>query len=301
MARWDRNFYTAEVGGAEVLEGMHERGILRSGDTINYALGLSHGRYRDLSTVGHSGSDAGYRSQFLRFPEQEVSIAILCNFPSGNPGNLTREVADIVLEEAFPQPLPDQEAADEEEDEEEPEPDPVPLSETELAELAGYYTQEANDRPTVLRARGGHLFLEGRVRLFHEGDGVFRPDGSEERARIERAPDGSVTFTTPEGIIYSRRPSVNRRSLDPEPYLGSYWSEELGVEYEARLEDDRLFFTNRKIGRLNLGPVFQDGFGASGNWVTFFRDSAGEIAGFTVSSGRVWKVRFEKVGAAPAK
>ena len=38
LVLWDRNFYTAEVGGPEVLEGMHERGILRSGDTINYAL-----------------------------------------------------------------------------------------------------------------------------------------------------------------------------------------------------------------------------------------------------------------------
>jgi CubicO group peptidase (beta-lactamase class C family) len=293
MARWDRNFYTADVGGPELLQSMHERGVLRSGDTINYALGLSHGSYRGLPTVGHSGSDAGYRSQFLRFPEQDVSVAILCNFPSSGPGDLARKVADIVLEDAFPEPLPDQGTSDEEEEEEEP--DPVPLSEAELAELAGYYTQEANDRPSALRARGGHLFLDGRLRLFHEGEWVFRPDGSKERIQMVRTSSESVSYTSPDGTAFVRRPSVDPDSVDLQPYVGRYWSEELGVEYEARLEEGRLFFMNRKTGRQNLGPIFLDGFRAGGNSVTFVRNSAGGIAGFTMSSGRVWKVRFRRV------
>ena len=293
MARWDRNFYTAEVGGPEVLEGMHQRGILSSGDTIGYALGLSHGRYRGLPTVGHGGADAGYRSDFLRFPEQEVSVAVLCNFPSSGPGDLAREVANIVLEDVFPEPLPDPEASEEEQGEE---PDPVPLSEAGISELAGYYTAEFNDRPLVLRERAGYLFMEGQLRLFHEGDWVFRPDGEDEKARFVRTPEGSVSVTTPDGITFVRQASVDRDSLDLQPYVGRYWSEELGVEYEARFEGGRLFFMNRKIGRRNLSPVFHDGFGAGGNWVTFFRNSAGEIAGFTQSSGRVWKVRFERMG-----
>ena len=33
---------------------------------------LSHGTYRGLPTVGHGGADAGYRSQFLRFPDQHL-------------------------------------------------------------------------------------------------------------------------------------------------------------------------------------------------------------------------------------
>ena len=148
MARWDRNFYTAEVGGTEVLEGMHQRGILSSGDTIGYALGLSHGRYRGLPTVGHGGADAGYRSDFLRFPEQEVSVAVLCNFPSSGPGGLGRQVADIVLEDAVSRATPRPGGSEEEQGEE---PDPVPLSEAEISELEGYYTAEFNDRPLVLR------------------------------------------------------------------------------------------------------------------------------------------------------
>jgi len=295
MARWDRNFYTAEVGGPDVLEGMHERGILRSGDTIGYALGLSHGRYRGLPTVGHGGADAGYRSQFLRFPEQNVSLAVLCNFPSSGPGALAQRVADVVLEDAFPEPLPDPDAAEAEEEEEE-EPDPVPLTEAELQELAGFYTNEFNDRPLNLREKEGHLFLDGQARLIHEGEWVFRPDGEDRTVQWLKAADGTISFTTPDGITHVRRPSVDADSVDLEVYVGRYWSEELGVEYEARVEEDRLFFTNRKTGERNLFPTFLDGFGARGEAVTFFRDASGAVAGFTMSSGRVWKVRFERVG-----
>jgi hypothetical protein len=234
-------------------------------------------------------------------------VAVLCNFPSSNPGNLGRKVADVVLEEAFPEPLPDPEApnpdapgadaGDEEEAEAEPAPDPVPLSEAELEELAGYYIRASTDRPSLLRAREGHLFLDGRMRLFHEGDWVLRPEGGgeEDRVQLVRTSEGSVSFTDPNGAEFVRRSPVDRDSLDLEPYAGRYWSDELGAEYEARLEEGRLFFSNRKIGRQNLNPVFQDGFGAGGNWVTFFRDPAGAVAGFTMSSGRVWKVRFERV------
>ena len=64
-------------------------------DTINYALGLSHGAYRDLPTVGHGGSDAGYRSQFLRFPEQETPD----DWSQGLPLAYAREVRDYWLNE----------------------------------------------------------------------------------------------------------------------------------------------------------------------------------------------------------
>ncbi|MFO7871733.1 MAG: serine hydrolase domain-containing protein, partial [Kiritimatiellia bacterium] len=140
MARWDRNFYTAEVGGPEVVEEMHRRGVLRSGDTIPYALGLVHGRYRGLSTVGHGGADAGYRSQFLRFPEQETSVAVLCNFPSSNPGRLATRVVDIVLEGALSASPLAEEGAEPDPDGPDPDgPDPVPLTPEELERLDGFY------------------------------------------------------------------------------------------------------------------------------------------------------------------
>ena len=75
---WMRNYETAEVGGEALVETMRRRGILTGGDTISYAHGLSVGAYRGLPTFGHGGSWVGFRTNFTRFPEQNLSIAVFC-------------------------------------------------------------------------------------------------------------------------------------------------------------------------------------------------------------------------------
>ena len=72
-------------------------GILNSGDDIPYALGLSHGEYRGLPTIGHGGSFVGYRAHTLRFPTEGIGLVTLCNRSDGDPGTRTRRVADVVL------------------------------------------------------------------------------------------------------------------------------------------------------------------------------------------------------------
>jgi CubicO group peptidase (beta-lactamase class C family) len=41
LLKWDRNFYSPEVGGQGLLSRLHTQGTLTSGDTIAYALGLT--------------------------------------------------------------------------------------------------------------------------------------------------------------------------------------------------------------------------------------------------------------------
>jgi len=82
---------------------MLEPGTLNSGEKLRYASGLQLGTYRGLPTVGHSGSDAGYRADYLRFPKQRLGIACLCNVGTINPGLLTREVAEVFLGDVMAQ------------------------------------------------------------------------------------------------------------------------------------------------------------------------------------------------------
>jgi len=293
MAHWDRNFYTAEVGGRTLVDELHRRGILRSGDTIGYALGLSRGIYRGLPTVGHGGADAGYRSNFVRFPDQATSMAVLCNFPTSNPGRLSNRVADIILEHQFP---PEIEA--EPRDDEAEAQDPEPLTEGDLARLEGIYVRDDYDTPVSLRAQEGGLFAGGQ-RLLHEGNWEFRVSGGDETTRFWETPDGAILTTGPDGKQYRRYPRIDPDSVDHEEYIGHYWSDDLGVEYEVRLDDDHLAFWNRKVETRTLNPVFRDGFSAGGG-VIFTRDDRGRIDGFTMSSGRVWKVRFRRMdGSSP--
>src|SRR5690606_22160383 len=49
------------------------------------------------------GSTAGYRAFLARYPERDLSVALLCNIGSVNPGNVGQDVADIFLGEEPPQ------------------------------------------------------------------------------------------------------------------------------------------------------------------------------------------------------
>ncbi len=145
FARWSRNLATGEVGGPQFVDRLLRRGVLANGDTIDYALGISHGEFRGLRTLGHGGSWAGYRADFLRFPDQGTSIAVFCNVTNGDPGGRARQVAGVLLEDVM-DPLPpeeDQPTADEEadaaEDEAEIQEEVPPLTPDELTAFAGDY------------------------------------------------------------------------------------------------------------------------------------------------------------------
>src|SRR5580693_9132971 len=95
LVLWDENFYHPRVGGPAFPQQMLERGKLNSGEQLDYAFGLTIGKYKGLPTVEHGGADAGYRSGLTRFPEQHFSAAVLCNSAETNPNSLIYQVADV--------------------------------------------------------------------------------------------------------------------------------------------------------------------------------------------------------------
>jgi CubicO group peptidase (beta-lactamase class C family) len=100
-ARWDANFLRPVVGGDALVPTLLSRGVLTSGDTIDYAFGLRHGSYHGLPTIGHGGAFVGYRADYVQFPTHRTSIVALCNFAESEPGRRTRAVADVLLEDAL--------------------------------------------------------------------------------------------------------------------------------------------------------------------------------------------------------
>ncbi len=106
LQKWDENFYSGRVGGAEVLRKLQTPGSLNGGKPIAYAWGLQIGEYRGLPIVEHSGALGGYRAHLLRFPAQHTSVALLCNASTIATTPLSRRVADIVLKDRFTAPVP---------------------------------------------------------------------------------------------------------------------------------------------------------------------------------------------------
>jgi len=71
-------------------------------------------KYRGLNVIEHDGRDPGYRAHLIRFPDQHLAVACLCNLVLPNeklPGALVRQVADVYLEGQLPVATQDPEVA----------------------------------------------------------------------------------------------------------------------------------------------------------------------------------------------
>jgi CubicO group peptidase (beta-lactamase class C family) len=95
LMRWDRNFDLKTVGGEVALSAMQTPVPASEG----YGFGLFIRTENGRQIVEHDGRDAGYRSHLIRFPDQQLAVALLCNLALDqiSTGTLVREVAALYL------------------------------------------------------------------------------------------------------------------------------------------------------------------------------------------------------------
>jgi CubicO group peptidase (beta-lactamase class C family) len=96
LAKWDANFDSGVVGGRAGVAMLQQPAILADGRSTGYALGLSVGTFSGSRIVSHSGAYGGYRSTFLRFPDDHLTIITLCNI-STMSSQLAEQVANVYL------------------------------------------------------------------------------------------------------------------------------------------------------------------------------------------------------------
>lgn len=281
LLRWNENFVTMTVGGPEFVRQQQVRGRYNDGREHEYALGLYVREYRSVREVSHSGSTAGYRAHLVRFPDQHVSVGVLCNVGSGNATRFAYEVADAYLGDRLKPATPPASAQ-------------VPAA--VLGARAGLYRSLKTGQPlrvTVekdqLRAGDGTLvalsgarFGQGRTEVTFEGDGT--------------APSPRVRFAYANGTseAYERVAPATPAAADLAAYAGVYTSDEAEVSFTLAVENGVLTATRRPDTRAALEPVYADGFSSPVGFVRFHRAGGGRVTGLSVLTGRAWDVRFER-------
>jgi CubicO group peptidase (beta-lactamase class C family) len=270
-------------GGAELVRELETVGRLRDGSAIGYALGLGIGSYRGVRQVGHSGSTAGYSTYLVRYPDERLSIAVLCNVAGAGATQYARRIADLFLPEG-PASGP---------------PSPVAVVEPALlASLAGTYHDTTSDRFVTFRVRDGGLVtggsgpgtpltaLEG-MRFWSSAGGSYAFEREGDGWRVRQWADGWRTYLPARGVDTAR--------LRLTEYTGWYRSDELDVLYEATVEEGSVMLRSRPGGPIELTPIYPDGFRAGGRTVRFMRDPGGAVIGFRIFADRVRDVRFRRV------
>ena len=295
MAKWMRNFRTAELGGPEVIRELTTSGVLTNGTPTNYGLGLFLDTRRGLRRWQHGGNDVAHSSTFVYFPDLDAGYVVFSNY-QGVPGGIAR-----VVEEAF---FGEHMTADERQTV----ASGVSVPAQVLRRYAGkYQLTTLGGLLVTVELEGGQL----RVRLPGQqplplqpvSTTTFEVVGAPARITFNTNADGAVEGITlhQEGDHPGRRVE-ERPSVDLASYTGRYFSEELETFYDLSVEDGRLVIRHRRFGPVPLTHTEGDTF--SGTLpvmqVVFRRDDRGNVIGFEAGNGRARDIRFNKIEPRPA-
>jgi CubicO group peptidase (beta-lactamase class C family) len=298
LQRWDENFYTAQVGGRALVDSLQQTATLNNGKRLTYAAGLFVDKYRGLRAVSHGGAWAGYRAELLRFPDQHLSVACLCNLATATPSQRARRVADVQLAGRFPQAPPKVVAARGEGR------DPgllPPLAARDLAALAGAYRDPVGGDVYRVAAEGGRLTVETAGETFpltRTGQREFRVDsaGFDATLTFENAQGGARRLrVAPDGEPASVAEAV--AVVTPTPaqlaeYAGRYYSEELRTTFTLAADSGALVLRGRNLPTEPLRPLRADEFTVSYYTLRFARGPDKTVSGFALDLGRIRNLRF---------
>jgi CubicO group peptidase (beta-lactamase class C family) len=295
LSRWLTNLDTGAVGGSHLLTEMHTPGVLNDGKKIDYALGLTIGTYRGQKIVGHSGSDAGYRTHVVRFPQEKLGIVVLSNLGSVNATQAAFGIADVVLAdklEAKPTPSPDKAPADAAE-----------LSAEALRRFVGTYLL-SDGGMTEVRLDGKKLVAQlpggPAMEMIPQSDQEFLVKEMQAQVVFTLADDAksALSFVASLGEAKLEGKRVDdSRAVDLAALAGKYYSDELDTTYELVARGEKLFMVHQRQPDVELTHAGGDTFGGAAWYlqkVEFQRDEQGQVVGLLASSNRVRNVKFER-------
>ena len=84
-------------GGQALVTALQTPGRLSNGVPLDYALGLEVTRDHGRRLVSHSGSTGGYKTWLGRYPDEGISIAVMCNNGGIDPVEMGEQVAEQAL------------------------------------------------------------------------------------------------------------------------------------------------------------------------------------------------------------
>jgi hypothetical protein len=294
---WDQNFYnnTLGKGGQDIINKMHQEGLLNNGKSSGYAFALNNGTYKGLKTVSHGGSLAGYRAQLMRFPDQSFSVIILANRNDANPTSMSYQVADILLKDNFkekPKKVVKKPVT------------PTSNSKTEFAlkQMTGLYEiQQGVDAEITIK--------DGRLNVLQKWNNSSYPIVNINGNIFEIPNNDTIQFifsnlendkTQVITVVQNGNETISKRKEETsllksnlEIYLGNYYSAEIDAIYQLIIYDGALKVKIPNERPEELQRIDNDKFLYNG--VLFrFSKTDDKIISLFVDAGRVKNLEFIK-------
>lgn len=289
---WNEALAKATLG-KYVTQKIQEPATLNNGRKLGYARGL----FLDTGRLGnkiiwHSGGSAGYSTLLGRYPDQGISIAIMCNADGAARSVYASRIVDLFLPPRKNEILTDTFH-------------PSIHTETDLTSKAGLYFNEQTGQPLRMAVNSNTLMIGGGGPLTMISAGRFRnmrpslsflSDATFELSFVN--PD-RFEIKTKDGTTmgYTRAKAPAPTAAEPESLAGQYESTEMGSVMEIVPGKDgvQMRFYRNPAKVLQFRPVDHDTYMMNMMTLRFIRDKAGKVIGYDYSNPLVRNVRFTRV------
>jgi len=282
-----------------LLDSMTTPQRLDDGRAIGYGMGLFIGTHRGHRMISHAGSDPGYKADFIRFPEDSLSVVVLCNAFDIAPTPLALQVADLYLPATARATAVPQVSA----------PDILPAPDRSsgipVRTLAGLYWDNTSGGLHRFFEENGQLVLdgggEGRFPLAALGGNAYRLTAAPRRfvfTFVQRHGAPIALEVDVEGSpprTYARVPEATRGATPLRKLAGSYYSQELDVTWTLALHAGNLVLQRPRVEPAPLTKLFGNVFLSENGFVLEFPlDKNGKPVGVDVTTERVRRLRFTR-------
>lgn len=299
LAKWDRAFYDDSLLGIpNFADMMYQNGRLNSGQEVNYGMALSTYEQNGHRMIAHNGGMLGFSADLIRFPEKQISVAVLCNLGGLYSTGIAQEIAEIFLPKKTKKEVIDSSAE-------------LSFEPTlpEAKKFAGkYFSTELNNWWRISFANDTLFFdagdLKYRSPIFAVNDSLFATAGKNQ-LYFQFSSGGKLkvsneTMNRERFRFDDTLPESLRELKDKE---GRYYSSEMNTYYRFYEEEGRFMVQVNNDLPITIYPSASD---ERINWnskdmvwlgyamVRFQRNTHGQIEGFHIGDNRVNGVWFER-------
>jgi CubicO group peptidase (beta-lactamase class C family) len=299
LLRWAGNFTQPVVGDAALIREFTQMGRLDDGTPINYGSALTNETFVGRKALRHSGSDAGFRSLFAYFPEEDFAVALLANTPMDLVAPM-EQITALYLNAGR-----------------------VPSSETIPASLTP-------DRSLLKAIQGHYMQPHSMTMIFEDSSAgvvmknfgseprsvIFRVDGTfdfgnaqrrsgdfykpiyDNRGRITAIGEGRPNVVNGRVSQYQRIEPVTPSDTDLQRLTGAYRSTELDITYDVTLAYGELLISSIWLPKpIKLTPTTADRYEGELpiGILTVERDADRNPIALLASTGRVRDLRLHKL------
>jgi CubicO group peptidase (beta-lactamase class C family) len=298
LSKWVMNFYDFKVGGQKAIEQLTQKSKLNNGIESSYALGIGVETNKGWKLFAHDGSDAGYRTVMVVFPDLKMGLLVFSNLGEIVPGRKALEIANLLIT------------------------DTTQKNVSEIPKEVDSSNAMLKDTLRFKSYIGDYIADDGSQCSFKmERQKVYWQSYGNNSLLMKSDKDTFIVFQTPSiKFVFSTTVTgdklikvysngneqqfikftldSNQTDKQLQAYTGLYYCPELDCKYGIGLQDHHLLLTNGKYQDTKLTLRGKDHLLNELWWIkhlVILRDGKSKIIGFEVNNDRIMHLRFNKI------